>query len=566
MFLFLQMTSGLAAPATPKHSAPHESKVSQAMLETTLVTTTVKFGSQPPLNIIKQEVVSPPPSSSVNSMTHGHLSPTPIGNLLHWDCDQYPDSASKFSPIKLEPSDPLENMGLNQNSSSDFAELKPMPFDYGNTTLTGLDPVLANSSNNNNNSKTMVNMNNSNGSTNHNHNSNNNNNSNNTNHPTATSESMNSLHNHNTGSSTTLAGTIIRNTPTSSSSSSSLHYPTSSSADVTSTATSSPPGITKLETLDFTASQDAFDDLASIVGISMGADSTVPNMESDLDLDAWIESTAQNIRPLVPDGGLDSILPMSRHGVSNHTTLTVSSQSFLQMSQSSPSSTLQSLLQGNLTPHPPLGSTKVTQLQHREDHNPGNAPPPYSILQTRLQHGSLSVPMQTHNTHNNIVKVDSTFDLMKLTDNGGGGGNGGHPYLTSNFSDSLPHSTQTLLNHVSTSADQSLHRRLGELSGLAKIKAKQNKIRQKLGLNSVSGGVASGSANGVGSPNGDQSKKMMHHCQICNRGFLNKSNIKVHLRTHTGEKPFKCEHCSKAFRQKAHLLKHMSIHKRISRD
>ncbi|XP_037075877.1 B lymphocyte-induced maturation protein 1 homolog [Pollicipes pollicipes] len=58
----------------------------------------------------------------------------------------------------------------------------------------------------------------------------------------------------------------------------------------------------------------------------------------------------------------------------------------------------------------------------------------------------------------------------------------------------------------------------------------------------------------------------MHRCTICNRGFLNKSNIKVHLRTHTGEKPFKCETCSKAFRQKAHLIKHYHIHKRISRD
>ncbi|KAG5896805.1 hypothetical protein JTB14_032049 [Gonioctena quinquepunctata] len=61
-------------------------------------------------------------------------------------------------------------------------------------------------------------------------------------------------------------------------------------------------------------------------------------------------------------------------------------------------------------------------------------------------------------------------------------------------------------------------------------------------------------------------EKPVHRCTICNRGFLNKSNIKVHLRTHTGEKPFRCETCAKAFRQKAHLLKHQQIHKRIGRD
>ena len=55
-------------------------------------------------------------------------------------------------------------------------------------------------------------------------------------------------------------------------------------------------------------------------------------------------------------------------------------------------------------------------------------------------------------------------------------------------------------------------------------------------------------------------KCVTHVCITCRMGFASFSNLKTHLRVHSGDKPYSCDTCGKAFAQASHLTKHLRVH------
>ncbi|CBY32589.1 unnamed protein product [Oikopleura dioica] len=49
-------------------------------------------------------------------------------------------------------------------------------------------------------------------------------------------------------------------------------------------------------------------------------------------------------------------------------------------------------------------------------------------------------------------------------------------------------------------------------------------------------------------------------CQICGREFARRTNLLLHYRTHTGEKPYSCDSCGRSFSQSGSLKAHKRIH------
>ncbi|XP_049535313.1 ichor [Anopheles darlingi] len=322
----------------------------------------------------------------------------------------------------------------------------------------------------------------------------------------------------------------------------------------------------------------SIEDIAAIIGSAI-ADTTVPSSkvekedgndtrDSWMDLDAWIEGTCTG----VPDAKLivsqqdslsELILPHSPVHTSSGTTTT---------------STLQSLLTHGYMP----------LLQNRLQNGPPiklETPSSTSAYCGELISTSTSPPGSVVSTSTDNLILNGRYLLGKpdgLCSPELGLSNFPHTTSTSATTNGNSSSSSSTSSSSSSSSNSPTTPKSKRRNGTHSTKGQQQQSKPGMPGQSAAGGMhgqhqqqlnaqsqqaaalSFQAANDLSGLLGKE--KPVHRCNICNRGFLNKSNIKVHLRTHTGEKPFRCEVCAKAFRQKAHLIKHQQIHKRIGRD
>eukprot|EP00038_Savillea_parva_P003217 m.122469 g.122469 ORF g.122469 m.122469 type:complete len:569 (-) comp11107_c0_seq2:2048-3754(-) len=117
-------------------------------------------------------------------------------------------------------------------------------------------------------------------------------------------------------------------------------------------------------------------------------------------------------------------------------------------------------------------------------------------------------------------------------------------------------------DHGESGAARRLAKATSTASGARAGKARKTKAGSKQSRTTVAAAALLDSSTD-GDDEGDASqlgKRSKHVCPHCHKNLDTKYKLERHVRTHTGEKPFKCEVCHARFNQKSSLKTHSTIH------